>query len=67
MFTQRLIVREAHESLSEVFSAMDLDNDGVLSESDFKQSFKFYYQNHPQVQSVDSDDDYCDYQDVAQH
>ena len=43
MFTHRLVVREAQEELAEVFSAMDLDADGVISEQDFTKSFALFY------------------------
>ena len=43
MFSQRLVVRDQHEALAEVYQAMDLDGDGVISERDFLTSYEIYY------------------------
>lgn len=48
MFSIRLVVREEQESLSEVFFAMDLDNDGVISLADFTQSYEIYCRKNGQ-------------------
>ena len=37
------MVREAHETLAEVFMAMDQDSDGLISEQDFLSSYEIFY------------------------
>ena len=44
MISHRLIVRDSQESLAAAFSAMDHDNDGVISQADFAASFQGTYE-----------------------
>ena len=45
MLSHRLLVRDAHENLANLFSAIDQDCDGVISEADFVTSYQLAFKN----------------------